>query len=148
MGITEKALITENADPLRSAFLRSKEVTVLYIEDYGYTEDELQNDMLYSCDRFREVREDLGWSQEELADKMNVSVSTVYRAETGRHATKMDYLFRMMKATGHSANRFIPPSLQTTDGYGLSEKFSRLEPQKQNIVIQTMTTLIDSLLQY
>jgi transcriptional regulator with XRE-family HTH domain len=122
-------------------------VTVLYIEDYGYTEDELQSDMLYSCDRFREVREGLGWSQEELADKMNISVGTVYRAETGRNATKMDYLFRMMKATGAPANRFLPPSFQKTDAYGLAEKFSKLEPQKQNVVIQTMTTLIDSLLQ-
>lgn len=120
---------------------------MLNSEDYRYTDDELQEDMMYSSDRFREVREDLGWSQEDLADKMNISVSTVYRAETGRHAPKIDYLFRMMKATGHSANRFLPPTFQKTDGYGLSEKFSKLEPHKQTIVIQTMTTLIDTLLQ-
>jgi hypothetical protein len=52
----------------------------------------------------------------------------------------------MMKATGAPANRFLPPSFQKTDAYGLAEKFSKLEPQKQNVVIQTMTTLIDSLL--
>lgn len=112
-----------------------------------YTEDELQQDIMYSCDRFREVREDLGLSQEDLAEKLDTSVSTVYRAETGRYIPKIDYLFRMLKATGTPINHFVPLRFLKTNDQCLLEKFSSLEPRKQNIVIQTMSTLIDSLLQ-
>ena len=58
MGITEKALIIENADPLWSAFLRSKEVTA--VEDEVYMDEEVQKDMRYISNRLREVREDFG----------------------------------------------------------------------------------------
>lgn len=46
----------------------------------------------------RTLREARGWSQQELADRADVSKPTVYRIETARYAATLDVLAALAQA--------------------------------------------------
>ena len=51
----------------------------------------------YRCtigDKIRTIREKKGYSQEELADIMNINRSTISKIENGRFSITVDYLIR------------------------------------------------------
>ena len=53
------------------------------------------NDLYYIADQIRRMRESKGWSQEEFADRADISRSTLYRIETG-NAFPIDVLLRIL----------------------------------------------------
>ncbi|MEU6234400.1 helix-turn-helix transcriptional regulator [Kitasatospora sp. NPDC047058] len=48
--------------------------------------------------RIRAAREGAGLSQEDLAERAEISRHTVYRAETGSHATSTDAILKIARA--------------------------------------------------
>lgn len=48
--------------------------------------------------RLRSLRTTLGWSLDELADRTNISASTISRIETGRRALSLDVLMPLAQA--------------------------------------------------
>ncbi|RFP67121.1 XRE family transcriptional regulator [Hymenobacter lapidiphilus] len=49
-------------------------------------------------DRLRLLREERGWSQQELADYADVAKMTVHRIETAQFSATLDVLFSLTKA--------------------------------------------------
>jgi len=45
-------------------------------------------------DKIRQVREEKGYSQEQLADLMNINRSTISKIENGKFSITVDYLVR------------------------------------------------------
>ena len=60
------------------------------------------NDMLFFCDQLRKAREAAGLSQEELAERLDVSYMTIHRFESGKRMPSIDLIFRFMEATNTS----------------------------------------------
>lgn len=48
--------------------------------------------------KVKEVREDMGLSQEQLSMKSGISRSTISDIETGRHATSLEAALRIARA--------------------------------------------------
>lgn len=58
------------------------------------TETFIKDYRLKLGDRIRQVREQRGYSQEQLAEKMNVNRSTISKIENGKFSITVDYLVR------------------------------------------------------
>ena len=59
--------------------------------------------------RLRELREFHGWSQGELADRLDVSRQTVNALETGKYDPSLPLAFRIARLFGESIESlFIP----------------------------------------
>lgn len=54
------------------------------------------------ANRCRQVREDLGWSRKEMADKMGVDLSTIGNWEIGKRQINIENAALMSKVTGFS----------------------------------------------
>ena len=57
--------------------------------------------------RIRELRKEAGWSQAELADKINVDPARVSRYEAGRMAPSADALIRLAEAFNTSLDYLL-----------------------------------------
>jgi putative transcriptional regulator len=61
--------------------------------------------------RVRELRERRGWSQGELAERLDVSRQTINAIETGKYDPSLPLAFRIAKLFGQSIERiFLPES--------------------------------------
>jgi transcriptional regulator with XRE-family HTH domain len=58
------------------------------------TEEQIKNYRLKLGDRIRTVREKKGYSQEQLAEKMDINRSTISKIENGKFGITVDYLVR------------------------------------------------------
>lgn len=58
------------------------------------TENLIKDYRLKLGDKIRIVREERGYSQEQLADIMNVNRSTISKIENGKFSITVDYLVR------------------------------------------------------
>jgi len=57
----------------------------------------------------RDLRADLGWSQADLADKLNVSRQTVNALETGRYDPSLPLAFQIAKLFKRSIEDVFTP---------------------------------------
>ena len=57
----------------------------------------------------RELRTDRGWSQGDLADKLEVSRQTVNAIETGRYDPSLPLAFTIAKLFGKSIEKIFAP---------------------------------------
>lgn len=57
--------------------------------------------------KIREVREQRGWTQEDLADASDVSLSTIHRAEEGANV-RLDTLALIAQALGVDVSDLLP----------------------------------------
>lgn len=64
--------------------------------DTGSPSNRLKSEILESRVKIgsslRAIRENHGWSQEQLAEKMNISRSTISKIESGKFNCSIDYL--------------------------------------------------------
>jgi transcriptional regulator with XRE-family HTH domain len=60
--------------------------------------------------RLRAVRTGLGWSLDELAQRANLSASTISRVETGRRSIGLDVLVPMARALGIGIDDLLAPT--------------------------------------
>jgi transcriptional regulator with XRE-family HTH domain len=58
------------------------------------TEEQIKNYRLKLGDKIRTVREKRGYSQEQLAEKMDINRSTISKIENGKFSISVDYLVR------------------------------------------------------
>lgn len=58
------------------------------------TENQIKDYRLKLGDKIRIVREQRGYSQEQLAELMNINRSTISKIENGRFSITVDYLVR------------------------------------------------------
>ena len=58
------------------------------------TEEQIKDYRLKLGDKIRIVREKRGYSQEQLAEKMDINRSTISKIENGKFGITVDYLVR------------------------------------------------------
>lgn len=58
------------------------------------TETQIKDYRLKLGDKIRHVREQRGYSQEQLAEMMNINRSTISKIENGKFSITVDYLVR------------------------------------------------------
>jgi transcriptional regulator with XRE-family HTH domain len=58
------------------------------------TESQIRDYRLKLGDKIRIVREQKGYSQEQLAEKMDINRSTISKIENGKFSITVDYLVR------------------------------------------------------
>lgn len=58
------------------------------------TENQIKDYRLILGDKIRIVREQRGYSQEQLAELMNINRSTISKIENGKFSITVDYLVR------------------------------------------------------
>jgi transcriptional regulator with XRE-family HTH domain len=58
------------------------------------TEEQIKDYRLKLGDKIRMVREKRGYSQEQLAEKMDINRSTISKIENGKFGITVDYLVR------------------------------------------------------
>ncbi|MDI6402043.1 helix-turn-helix transcriptional regulator [Balneolaceae bacterium ANBcel3] len=62
--------------------------------DITSTESQIRDYRLKLGDKIRQVREQRGYSQEQLADMMDINRSTISKIENGKFSITVDYLVR------------------------------------------------------
>jgi len=62
--------------------------------DLNATESQIKDYRLKLGDKIRQVREQRGYSQEQLADLMDINRSTISKIENGKFSISVDYLVR------------------------------------------------------
>ncbi len=62
--------------------------------DLTATESQIKDYRLKLGDKIRQVREQRGYSQEQLADMMDINRSTISKIENGKFSITVDYLVR------------------------------------------------------
>lgn len=62
--------------------------------DFTATESQIKDYRLKLGDKIRQVREQRGYSQEQLADMMDINRSTISKIENGKFSITVDYLVR------------------------------------------------------
>ena len=72
-------------------------------------------------------RKELGFTQEYLADKMNVSIQMVSNLERGNKAIKIDNLIKISEILGVSTDYILKGQNTNSDCTVLSDKLSLLE---------------------
>lgn len=63
-------------------------------------------------DRVRQFRVDLGWTQGELAKKVDMHQPDLCDLEKGRHAPTLDTVDRVAKALGVSPDKLLKKTLE------------------------------------
>lgn len=62
--------------------------------DLTATESQIKDYRLKLGDKIKQVREQRGYSQEQLADMMDINRSTISKIENGKFSITVDYLVR------------------------------------------------------
>ncbi len=62
--------------------------------DLSLVESQIKDYRLKLSDRIRQVREQRGYSQKQLADMMDINRSTISKIENGKFSITVDYLVR------------------------------------------------------
>jgi transcriptional regulator with XRE-family HTH domain len=62
--------------------------------DFSASESQIKDYRLKLGDKIRQVREERGYSQEQLADLMDINRSTISKIENGKFSITVDYLVR------------------------------------------------------
>jgi len=59
----------------------------------------------------KQLREERGWTQQELAGKLGVAISTVYQWERGKYEPRFSQMKALCLAFGITMNDFIPSDM-------------------------------------
>ena len=98
-------------------------------------------------DRIKETRKKAGLTQEQLAERLDVSVEFVSQIERGLKMPSMPLFIKMIEVLNVSADYLLRDTVSTRNLYGdkqLSGKLERLTP-KQRVALEA---LIDYLVNF
>lgn len=84
--------------------------------------------------RITERRKALGWTQEELAEKADLTPQFVSYAESGKRAMRPENLLKLSKALNVSADYLLTGDIVEKDMLILSDKMKNLTPSQVRII--------------
>lgn len=84
--------------------------------------------------RITELRKRLGWTQEELAEKADLTPQFVSYAESGKRAMRPENLLKLSKALNVSADYLLTGEITDKDLLILSDKIKQLSPSQIRII--------------
>jgi len=84
--------------------------------------------------RITELRKRLGWTQEELAEKADLTPQFVSYAEAGKRAMRPENLLKLSKALNVSADYLLTGEIVDKDLLILSDKIKQLTPSQIRII--------------
>jgi len=84
--------------------------------------------------RITELRKKLGWTQEELAEKAELTPQFVSYAESGKRAMRPENLLKLSKALSVSADYLLTGDIIDKDLLILSDKLRALKPEQIRII--------------
>ncbi len=84
--------------------------------------------------RIIELRKRLGWTQEELAEKADLTPQFVSYAESGKRAMRPENLLKLSKALNVSADYLLTGEIIDKDLLILSDKIKQLAPSQIRII--------------
>lgn len=84
--------------------------------------------------RITELRKRLGWTQEELAEKADLTPQFVSYAESGKRAMRPENLLKLSKALNVSADYLLTGEIIDKDLLILSDKIKQLSPSEIRII--------------
>lgn len=96
--------------------------------------DENGNWLLVVGKRITERRKKLGWTQEDLAEKGDLTPQFVSYAESGKRAMRPENLLKISSALGVSADYLLTGEIIDKDLLLLSEKLRRLSATQLRII--------------
>jgi len=108
-----------------------------------------QEDIIEVSNRLRFIREDAGYSQEKMAEILDVSPSTVHRVEGGKSVPQLDLIFKLADSMGISITQILPKRYTQKDSHSelkVSSNYSQLSEANKRIVTDMVNHLIDNLL--
>lgn len=91
-------------------------------------------------ERLSRRRKQLGWTQEQLAEKAKTTTQTISTAETGRKALRPENILKLCDALDISIDYLFRGNLTNEDYSFLSTKISQLTPEQYRY----LETIIDS----
>lgn len=95
--------------------------------------------------RFKQARENLGLTQEELAEKTGFTTNYISRIERSASFPRYDKLIILLNALEISADAIFCDVVLYANGYKssiLSNKLSTLEPEAQQRIMQMVELMI------
>ena len=98
-------------------------------------------------DRIKEVRKRCGLTQEQLAERLDISVEFVGQIERGLKLPSMQVFIKIIEALNVSADYILRDSVSTGQLFGdnaIGHKIEKLKPN-QKIALQA---LVDTYIQY
>ena len=110
-------------------------------------EEQRQRYAQYLQDAMREVREEAGISQDELAEMLSCSTPTIHRYENGKCVPPADALFLFGALADVPLERFAPDYQDEQNILREKTRFSLLSQENKKIVLSTMDTLVNSLIE-
>lgn len=93
-----------------------------------------ENWLLVIGQRITERRKKLGWTQEELAEKGELTPQFISYAESGKRAMRPENLLKISSALGVSADYLLTGEVIDKDLLLLSEKLRKLSPSQLRII--------------
>lgn len=95
--------------------------------------------------RFKEAREHLGLTQEEFAEKTNLTINYISTIERGASFPRCENLIKLINALETSADAIFCDVILCSNDYKasqLSNKLADLSPQAQKRILRTLELLI------
>lgn len=96
--------------------------------------DENEKWLLVIGQRITDRRKKLGWTQEHLAEKGDLTPQFVSYAESGKRAMRPENLLKISSALGVSADYILTGEIIDKDLLLLSDKLRKLSPSQLRII--------------
>lgn len=96
--------------------------------------EEYENWLLVVGQRITDRRKKFGWTQEELAEKGNLTPQFVSYAESGKRAMRPENLLKIASALGVSADYLLTGEIIDKDLLLLSDKLRMLTPAQLRLI--------------
>ena len=84
--------------------------------------------------RITELRKRLGWTQEELAERADLTPQFISYAESGKRAMRPENLLKLSSALKVSADYLLTGEIVDKDMLILSDKMKNLSPNQIRII--------------
>ena len=104
-------------------------------------------DKLTMGDRIKEIRKKRSFTQEQLAEKLDISVEYVSQIERGLKMPSMQMFIKLVEVLDVSADYLLRDIVSTHDMYGnkqIASKLEKLTP-KQRVALEA---IIDTYVEY
>lgn len=105
-------------------------------------------DLHFVGEQLRKHRERAGLSQEQLAEKLDLSTNTIQRFENGVRVPGIDVIMKYADTMNISITELVPSRLsnQPVSVFPIIGDFQKLSPEHKKVVHATMSALIGQLL--